>query len=88
VSTLIEWVRVFAAVMVGLFVGVAIMLLLAPASEPLPGMAPPAQVITQDETSVDVPQEDDPRWDCRTMGNRVCGSGESGANAPGSGDER
>lgn len=21
----------------------------------------------------DVIQEDDPRWDCRTMGNRICG---------------
>jgi len=64
-GTLIEWVRVFAAVMVGLFVGVAVMLLLAPASEPLPGMAPPAPVVQL--------QEDDPRWDCRTMGNATCG---------------
>lgn len=27
--------------------------------------------------------EDDPRWDCRTMGNKVCGNSLTGAEAHG-----
>lgn len=26
--------------------------------------------------------EDDPRWDCHTMGNRICGPGHQHPNAP------
>lgn len=29
------------------------------------------------------PQEDDPGWDCRTMGDHVCGVGNSQGVAPG-----
>ena len=32
--------------------------------------------------------EDDPRWDCRTMGNHVCGPNNSQGVAPGYYDHR
>lgn len=33
--------------------------------------------IEQDAGLVDTITEDDPRWDCRTMGNKVCGQAKS-----------
>lgn len=60
-----NWVPIVCATLIGLFVGVALMLVLAPAPAPVRldlGTVPSATV-----------QEDDPGWDCRTMGNRVCG---------------
>lgn len=31
----------------------------------------------QDDGSGEYIEEDDPRWDCRTMGNRTCGEGRA-----------
>lgn len=62
-STLFSVVVASVALMIGLFVGSAGMMLLAPDPAPLPGIAPGSFTV----------QEDDPGWDCRTMGNRMCG---------------
>lgn len=53
----------FSGLAVGLLLGSGLMLLLAPSVEPVPGVAPAVVQL----------QEDDPGWDCRTMGNRMCG---------------
>lgn len=62
--TSFNWVPIVCATLIGLFVGVALMIVLAPAPEPVRLDLGPAPVVLQ---------EDDPGWDCRTMGNRVCG---------------
>jgi hypothetical protein len=41
------------------------------------------QLAPVDDTTTITIQEDDPRWDCRTMGNRICGEGNSEGVAPG-----
>lgn len=41
-------------------------------SEPLPSRSVPVSLDGGDG----VVDEDDPGWDCRTMGNRVCGPGK------------
>ena len=50
------------------------------ATEPVQGTAYPAptQVRVWPQGSVGYVEEDDPRWDCATMGNRVCGPQELG----------
>ena len=37
-----------------------------------------SQAISADVPAEGIVMEDDPRWDCRTMGNRVCGPANDG----------
>jgi hypothetical protein len=63
-STMIDLVGV---ALVALVAGwVAAMTVLVSAPDPAPVRLDYSTVI----------QEDDPRWDCRTMGNRICGPGK------------
>jgi len=47
-----------------------------PTPDPTPAPVPAAEPTTEPE----VVQEDDPRWDCRSMGNRTCGVTMGGAD--------
>jgi hypothetical protein len=38
---------------------------------------------TEDRTAPAAVQEDSPAWDCRTMGNKVCGADNAQGVAPG-----
>lgn len=48
-----------------------------------PGLAIAGVVANVATAKADVIQEDDPRWDCRTMGDLVCGPTNSQGVAPG-----
>jgi hypothetical protein len=43
---------------------------------PVPLVVPPGYWMEDPATTTTHLQEDDPGWDCRTMGNRECGSGD------------
>ena len=50
----------------------------APAPEPTEPPATTPQPADEPSPADAVIEEDDPRWDCRTMGNRICGTDIAG----------
>lgn len=73
--------RLQTRVAAGLLATGAVLTLWAGGSDPVQTEAPaPAEAPQPDRGSTEAPSttiitEDDPRWDCRTMGNFICGDG-------------